>query len=85
MSDEREEVGEEILPILDKDFENSIVDIRAVLAIQLTGIYYLSLHAKSCVTTFCGIDINDTQGKERISQAVQNTLEIVFNLAKVKK
>lgn len=38
MSDEREEVGEEILPILDKDFENSIVDIRAVLAIQLTGI-----------------------------------------------
>lgn len=84
-ADQREEMGIELLAILDKDFENSTVDIRAVLALQIAGIYYLALHAKSCGSKFCGIDINKPEGKERISKAIQNNIEIVYNLAKVNK
>jgi hypothetical protein len=85
ISDQREEVGEKILTILDIDFENSDVDIRALLALQLAGIYYLSLHSKSYGTTFCGIDINAAEGKQRISKAIQNSIEMTYDRAKVNK
>lgn len=85
VSDQREEIGEEVLSILDKDFKHSTVDIRALLALQIAGIYYLSMHAKSYGSTFCGIDINEPEGKERISKSIQNTMEAAYDLAKVDK
>ncbi|MCT2561776.1 TetR/AcrR family transcriptional regulator [Chryseobacterium herbae] len=85
ISDQREEIGEAVLTILDKDFENSKIDIRALLALQLAGIYCLSLHANSYGSTFCGIDINDVKGKERISKAIQDTIEAAYSLAKINK
>ncbi|MRG44075.1 TetR family transcriptional regulator [Chitinophaga sp. SYP-B3965] len=85
VSDQREETGEKVLAILDKDFKDAAIDIRAFLAIQVAGIYYLSLHAKSYGSTFCGIDINEAEGKERISKAIQNNIETAYKLAKVEK
>ncbi|UKB78618.1 TetR/AcrR family transcriptional regulator [Chryseobacterium sp. MEBOG07] len=85
ISDQRERAGEAMLVILEKDFKNSPIDIRALLAVQIASIYYLSLHAKSYGTTFCGIDINKSEGKERISKAIQKTIETAYDLGKISK
>ncbi|MGV0923446.1 TetR/AcrR family transcriptional regulator [Empedobacter tilapiae] len=74
IADKREEMGEVLFSIIDKQFENSNVDIRANLAILIGGIYYLTLHGKNNGSLFCGIDINDEKGKERISLAIENII-----------
>lgn len=84
VSEHREEMGEKILPILDQEFANSEIDIRAFLAIQIAGIYYLSMHAKSYGTTFCGVDINQQEGKSRIFKMIEYGIKTAFtNASKV--
>jgi len=75
IADEREEVGEQLFGAILPAFEDTAIDLRARIALIIGGIYYLSLHATTNGSTFCGIDLNDDQGKERISAAIQ---EMVF-------
>ncbi|ULT26431.1 hypothetical protein KUH03_05915 [Sphingobacterium sp. E70] len=62
----------------DPKFENSETDIRATLALLVSGIYYLALQAKSTGSTFCGIDINTEEGKIRIEKTVEKILKQAF-------
>jgi AcrR family transcriptional regulator len=60
------------LPLVDKYkkiFENSQVEIDAVSAVVIGGIYYLVLH--SDLSEFAGIDINSKDGKEKIQRALE--------------
>ncbi|WP_223883467.1 MULTISPECIES: TetR/AcrR family transcriptional regulator [Arenibacter] len=84
IADQREAFGEEIFKIIEPDFLNSDVDVRANLALQIGGLYYLSIHAKSNGSTFCGIDINEEAGEERILNALRNILDYTFQKAKLK-
>ncbi len=79
IADKREEMGEGLFSIIDKQFENSNVDIRANLALLIGGIYYLTLHGKNNGSLFCGIDINNDKGKERISKAIKDILHSSYN------
>ena len=72
-------MGEGLFSIIDKQFENSNVDIRANLALLIGGIYYLTLHGKNNGSLFCGIDINNDKGKERISKAIKDILHSSYN------
>ena len=76
IADKREEIGEELFSKTSPYFDHSNVDIRARLALVISGIYYLTLHAKNNGSKFCGIDINTVEGKQRISDAIQ---ELVFD------
>ena len=76
IADEREDLGEILFSKTIPYFEHSSIDIRARLALVISGIYYLSLHAKNNGSMFCGIDINTEEGKERISNAIQ---ELIFD------
>lgn len=75
VADEREEIGEQLFNVILPDFSNSGVDLRARLALIIGGIYYLSIHATTNGSTFCGIDLNLEEGKERIAIAIR---EIIF-------
>lgn len=79
IADKREEMGEGLFSIIDKQFDNSNVDIRANLALLIGGIYYLTLHGKNNGSLFCGIDINNDKGKERISKAIKDILHRSYN------
>lgn len=85
IADRREETGEEILSVIAPGFENIDVDIRARLALLVGGIYYLTLHAKGNGSTFCGIDINEEEGKERIANAVRNLIFEAYEKADIDK
>ncbi len=78
LSDEREIIGEEIFKNIDPQFKNSIIDIRAILAIVLAGIYYLTLHGKTNGSLFCGIDLNTDEGEQRIKDSIAQIISMAY-------
>lgn len=74
---EREILGEELFSLL-KNKPNSNVDLQAILAVQIAGLYYLSIHAKSNGSLFCGIDINTPEGRQRIINSMENIIDLVM-------
>lgn len=81
ISDNRELLGEELFKRVEPGFKGTDIDIRAILALQIGGLYYLSLHAKSNGSLFCGIDINESEGKQRIEKALETVLSLSFKQA----
>ncbi|MBJ7881636.1 TetR/AcrR family transcriptional regulator [Gelidibacter salicanalis] len=73
VSEERERLGSQVFNLVDKEFEG--IDIRAISAILVAGIYYMVLHAKSTDTLFCEIDINQPEGMKRIKNAISLIVE----------
>lgn len=78
ISDEREQLGEEFFKRYESVFEDTDIDIRAILALQIGGLYYLSLHAKANGSLFCGIDINEPDGIERISKTIKRIIDLCY-------
>lgn len=78
LADNREELGKQLFKLTDADFAGTDVNLRAVLALQIAGIYYLILHAKSNGSTFCEIDINTPKGKKAIKTALDKVVELVY-------
>ena len=73
LADSREEIGELLIERFIKSYSNKEIDLRAILAIQTAGLYYLALHARTNGSTFCGIDLNQNDGRQRIEKAI-NTI-----------
>lgn len=82
ISDKREELGRELFNLTDDYFKESKIDLRATIALQIAGIYYLALHAKVNGSTFCGIDINRPAGKRRIESALKQIINDTYKNAK---
>lgn len=78
----REELGSELFRFTDPLFKDTAVDLRGIVALQVAGIYYLVLHAKNNGSTFCEIDVNTAEGRERIKQAVVKISGWAFDEAK---
>jgi len=79
IADEREAMGEQLFDFMEANYTNPASDIRAVLALQVSGIYYLSLHAKNNGSNFCGIDINTPEGEQRIYKALEQIVDFSYN------
>ncbi|WP_069660470.1 TetR/AcrR family transcriptional regulator [Arcticibacter eurypsychrophilus] len=77
--DERELLSLDFFALSDKELEGKNIDIRAVSAILVAGIYYLVLHAKSTDSLFCEIDINKPEGMNRIKEAIRLILKNTYN------
>ena len=76
--EEREHLGSKVFELTDKELQGRNIDIRAVTALLVAGIYYMVLHAKSTDTTFCEIDINQPEGMQRIKNAISLILEHTY-------
>ena len=79
LADEREAIGEELFKLTLPQFEGSKINMRAITALLIGGIYYLSLHGKINGSTFCGLDVNSTKDKDLINQAIEDILFWAFN------
>lgn len=79
IADTREELAEKFLSGIDQTFEHSDIDIRTILALQVAGIYHLILHAKTNGSTFCGIDINVADDKERVNGAIDYLVRLLYS------
>lgn len=85
LADKREEIGEQLFGIIEPEFKEKGVDIRAKLALQIAGIYYLVLHATTNGSLFCGLDLNTAEGLSRLSKALDDNINAIYEQAKVNK
>ncbi len=76
----RESTGEEILQaVFDPHFKDGSKNFRAMYALLMGGIYYLTLHAKMQESTFCGIDVQQPEGQDQIKQALKQMIEMIYS------
>ncbi|MET3112558.1 AcrR family transcriptional regulator [Pedobacter sp. CG_S7] len=67
----REIIGEQFLSATDGYFQETTVDLRAISALLVGGIYHLILHSNTKNSLFCGLDISTAEGKDRITNALE--------------
>lgn len=79
IADAREHLGSELFKLSDPFFEDTSVDLRSLVALQVAGIYYLVLHAKHNGSTFCEIDIKTEEGRDRIKNAIKQISKWAFS------
>jgi len=76
--DERELLSKHFFELSDIELKGRNLDLRAVSALLVAGIYYLVLHAKSTDSLFCEININTQEGMQRIKEAIRLILENTY-------
>lgn len=67
------------LILLQNHFKSVGIDIEAISSVLLAGIYYLVLHKN--VSTFCGVDYKTIEGKKRMTNALKNLSDMIFDQA----
>lgn len=70
--DQRERIGAIFLDLAEPNFTAINVDIKARIAIIVTGIYFMVLNRKSLI---CGIDLKTPEGRERIRNEISKIIE----------
>ncbi|WP_316798400.1 TetR/AcrR family transcriptional regulator [Pedobacter frigidisoli] len=75
----RENIGDEVLSaVFDEHFHASDKNFRALYAILMGGVYYLTLHAKMQENPFCGIDLQHPSGEEEIKKALRQFIDLIY-------
>ena len=57
-------------------FKDSEIDIEALYALLISGIYYLTLHRN--IASFCNIDFSTREGKKRLSNVIIKIADLLF-------
>lgn len=79
IADQREAFAETLFKDLEPKFSSEqMTNLRSTLALQIGGLYYLTLHAKSNGSTFCGIDINQEKGEKEILKALKDIINYTY-------
>ena len=76
--DERELLSQHFFTLSDRELKGREIDLRAVSALMVAGIYYLILHAKSTDSLFCEINLSTSDGMERIKKAISLILKKTY-------
>lgn len=76
----RENIGDQLLTeIFDSTFIHSHKNFRAMYAILMGGVYYLTLHSKMQENPLCGIDMAQPCGREEIKKAFKQFIEWAYS------
>ncbi|WP_306567980.1 TetR/AcrR family transcriptional regulator [Flavobacterium lindanitolerans] len=79
IADERERNGEQLFnQIADLYFAENALQYRAIMAILISGIYYLNLYKGVNAETFCGIDLTKKEGSQQIKGALEKIIDLVY-------
>jgi len=75
----REGIGHKLLSeIFDGHFKDSDKNFRAMYAILMGGVYYLTLHANMQENQFCGIDLLQESGQQEIKKAIKQFIDFAY-------
>jgi len=81
ISEERESEGAKLLALTNEHFKGSGINIRAVMALLLGGIYYVILHAENNKSTVAGIDANLEKDREELITTIGQILNWAWQAA----
>ncbi|GAE63870.1 hypothetical protein H3Z85_09530 [Chryseobacterium indologenes] len=76
---ERELLSTKFFALADQEIGDKNIDLRAVSALVVAGVYNLVLHAKSTDSCFCDIDINKLEGFERIKTVISTIIKKTYS------
>lgn len=75
----RENMGDQLLrEVVGDTFDHSDKNFRAMYAILMGGVYYLTLHGKMQENPFCGIDLQQPSGQEEIKKALRQFIDFAY-------
>jgi hypothetical protein len=75
----REKIGDEIFgKLMDGYFKNTDKNFRAIYALLMGGVYYISLHSNMQENPFCGIDVQQPEGKAEIKNALKQLIDFAY-------
>jgi len=78
ISNVREIIGHVIFEKMDTVFKDTGINLRAISAILVSGIYYMILHAKKNESTICEINVSSVAGQKEILKAVRQIINWAF-------
>ncbi|WP_265797734.1 TetR/AcrR family transcriptional regulator [Pedobacter sp. MC2016-05] len=79
LDSKRENIGDQLLrEIFDKTFSDSHKNFRAIYAILMGGVYYLTLHSNMQENPFCGINLQEPSGQEEIKKTLKTIIELAY-------
>ena len=77
---ERELLAERLFTrLIDSHFMGKDKNIRAIDAILVGGIYYLTLQANMSGETMCGIDVNTAEGQIEVKKALKQIIDWAYS------
>ncbi|AQX84421.1 TetR/AcrR family transcriptional regulator [Elizabethkingia sp. HX WHF] len=76
LADDREAVGNPLLDqVIDPLFKEKSKEYRAILAMLVSGAYYLNLHFAVNGSTFCGLDFNKEEDAKVLKDAIATIID----------
>lgn len=66
-----------LIQYYDLMFRPAKINIRSVVALLISGIYYLILHRERA--EFCSIDFNSAEGEKLLSEAIDILTDVIFD------
>ncbi len=80
LTDDQEENGEALFSnITDPHFGDKATDFRAVMAILISGIYYLNLYSEVNGSVFCGLDLKEEKSRATIKNALKFLVDATYD------
>ncbi|RMZ59875.1 TetR/AcrR family transcriptional regulator [Chryseobacterium nematophagum] len=78
--EQREEVGGMLFEnITDPYFGEGAVRYRAIMALIISGAYYLNLYTGYNASKFCGIDLKSEEGREEVQKAMVELIDFAYS------
>ena len=81
----RESMGQKLLELTDPHFKDSNVNLRAIGALIVGGIYYTILHTIHNGGTFSDVDINSDSGQAEMLKAIEQIIGWAYKEAENRK
>ena len=78
ISNVREIIGHVIFEKMDTVFKDTGINLRAISALLVSGIYYMILHARKNESTVCEINVRSEAGQQEILKAVRQIINWAF-------
>ncbi|WP_292010972.1 TetR/AcrR family transcriptional regulator [Chryseobacterium sp.] len=80
LADEREEMGDLMFKnITDPYFgEEKAKKFRAIMALLISGAYYLNIHTATNGSNFCGLDMKSEEGRAEIENALKEIVDFAY-------
>lgn len=77
--EQREEVGGMLFEnITDPYFGDKATRFRAIMALIVSGAYYLNLYTGYNANKFCGIDLKSDEGRKEIEKAIVELIDFAY-------
>ncbi|KFE97219.1 TetR/AcrR family transcriptional regulator [Chryseobacterium luteum] len=81
--DQREAVGADLFGnVTDPYFGEDAKKFRAIIALIVSGVYYLNLYPAYNASEFCGLDMKTDAGRSEIEKAIVDIIDFAYQMKK---